>query len=103
MEFIRLFNRGKFFEAHEILESLWKETAGPERDFLKGLIQIAAAFVHIQKGTPRGARELFKTASSHFKKHPSPYKDVNTQKFLAEVERSLTAGGNFPRIKLEVK
>ena len=37
-----LFNRGKFFEAHEEWERLWLHAHGPRRLFLQGLIQIAA-------------------------------------------------------------
>ena len=67
-EFWKLFNAEKFFEAHEVLELLWRETPGPERDFYQGLIQIAAAFVHVQKGTPDGGRKLLEKASIKLKK-----------------------------------
>lgn len=40
---INLFNRKEFFEAHEVWEALWKESKDEEeRQFLQGLIQIAA-------------------------------------------------------------
>lgn len=45
LEFINLFNREKFFEAHEILELRWRQDKGEARDYYHGLIQIAAAFV----------------------------------------------------------
>jgi hypothetical protein len=37
-----LFNRGRFFDAHEAWETLWLHAHGPRRLFLQGLIQIAA-------------------------------------------------------------
>ena len=37
-----LFNRGRFFDAHEAWERLWMHAHGPTRLFLQGLIQIAA-------------------------------------------------------------
>jgi predicted metal-dependent hydrolase len=41
----RLFDAGKFFEAHEAWEERWKtSTDEDERRFLQGLIQVAAAF-----------------------------------------------------------
>lgn len=98
LEFIELFNRQKFFEAHEILEALWKEIKGPDLDFLKGLIQIAAAFVHVQKGTFGGALQLFKTASAYLQKYPSLYKGINTHNLLSAVGESLSAGKGFPQI-----
>jgi predicted metal-dependent hydrolase len=41
----RLFDTGEFFEAHEVWEGQWRvATDQVERDFLQGLIQVAAAF-----------------------------------------------------------
>jgi hypothetical protein len=64
-EFIRLFNEKEFFEAHETLEGLWLETEGEDKDFYKGLIQCAVAFVHLERGNFRGARKLYRTASEY--------------------------------------
>lgn len=43
------FNRGDYYEAHDVLEDLWLATTGPDREFYKALIQIAGAFVHLRK------------------------------------------------------
>jgi predicted metal-dependent hydrolase len=67
-EGIRLFNAQKFFEAHEALEAVWLTEQGDEKLFLHGLIQVAAAFHHYQRGNwqgfgrvlARGARKLAK-------------------------------------------
>lgn len=45
------FNRGDYYEAHDVLESLWLEQ-GREAEsaaFYKGLIQLAGGFVHMRK------------------------------------------------------
>ncbi len=55
---IRLFNRQKFFEAHEALEAVWLKSEGEEKTFLHGLIQVAAAFHHSQRRNRAGARSL---------------------------------------------
>lgn len=47
--FFHCFNRGEYYEAHDVLEDLWLETRGPDREFHKGLIQVAGAFVHLRK------------------------------------------------------
>ena len=47
--FFTCFNRGDYYEAHDVLEHLWLRTAGPDHAFFKGLIQIAGAFVHLRK------------------------------------------------------
>jgi len=45
------FNRGDYYEAHDVLESLWLEQGrdAPSADFYKGLIQLAGGFVHLRK------------------------------------------------------
>ena len=44
-----LFNRQDYYQAHDLLEHIWLQTDGPEAAFYKGLIQLAGAFVHLQK------------------------------------------------------
>jgi predicted metal-dependent hydrolase len=43
------FNEGRYYEAHDVLEDLWLETKDEHYLFYKGLIQVAGAFVHLQK------------------------------------------------------
>ena len=54
------YERGDYFEAHELLEPAWMGTADfAERAVLQGLIKLAAAYVHAVRGNPRGiARNL---------------------------------------------
>lgn len=52
------FNRGQFFEAHETWEEIWLAAPEPERTFLQGIIQLAAAFHHLQRGNRTGALSL---------------------------------------------
>ncbi len=52
---VALFNATKFFEAHEVWEDQWRLESGEPRLFLQGLIQVAAGFVKLQRGSPRGA------------------------------------------------
>ena len=86
LEFIHLFNRKEFFEAHEVLEGLWLESSPPVKDFYKGLIQCAVAFVHLQRNNFRGAKKLFKTARGYLHNYVPQYEEINTEKLLQEFE-----------------
>jgi hypothetical protein len=57
---VAAYERGDFFEAHELLEPAWMGTAElAERDLLQGLIKLSAAYVHGVRGNPLGiARNL---------------------------------------------
>jgi uncharacterized protein len=54
-EAVSLFNTERFWEAHEVLESLWRAAQGDEKRLLQGLILVCAAFVHEQKDEERVA------------------------------------------------
>jgi hypothetical protein len=43
------FNAARYYEAHDVLEHLWLRCDDGNALFYKGLIQIAGAFVHLQK------------------------------------------------------
>jgi predicted metal-dependent hydrolase len=42
-EGIELFDQGRFFEAHEAWEEIWRSTTPEPKRFFQGLIQVAAA------------------------------------------------------------
>ncbi len=48
-QFFPLFNAGEYFEAHDVLEHLWRECRDSNAIFYKGLIQIAGGFVHLRR------------------------------------------------------
>lgn len=64
------FNAGLFFECHERFEEIWQEEQSGVRDCYKGLIQIAAGFVHITRGNHFGAERLLRTALGYL----APYR-----------------------------
>lgn len=71
----REFNAGRFYEAHDVLEDLWLEggKASDDYRFHKGLIQLAGAFVHLQKGRLGPAVALFRLAEANFGGYPALY------------------------------
>ena len=84
---IVLFNRGEFFEAHEVWESLWMESYGPERPFYQGLIQAAVGLCHFCNGNQRGAVKLFHSSRAYMAKYGSPYLGLDSAAFWARMER----------------
>jgi hypothetical protein len=47
--FFECFNREDYYEAHDVLESLWLQCRDKNHFYYRGLIQIAGAFVHLKK------------------------------------------------------
>ena len=76
--YFALFNQQKFYEAHDVLEDLWlADRHGASGNFYKGLIQLAGAFVHLQKNRLRPSAALFKLAQANLGKYPSPHERLN--------------------------
>jgi predicted metal-dependent hydrolase len=59
LRFVARFDRRDYWLAHEELEDLWLEDRS---DLYKGLIQVAAAFVHIDRCNWHGATKLLASA-----------------------------------------
>jgi len=55
---IRLFNQGKYWEAHEALEEVWLKALGERKRFLQGLIQAAASLHHYVRRNQDGFGSL---------------------------------------------
>src|SRR6266571_1147204 len=69
--YVDCFHRQLFYEAHDVLEELWlADRRGPDGDFYKGLIQLAGAFVHLQKARLGPAVALLNLSQGYLKKYP---------------------------------
>src|ERR1700735_5911293 len=84
------FNRQLFYEAHDVLEDLWlKDRHGADGNFYKGLIQLAGAFVHLQKNRLRPAAALFKLARTNLEKYPRAHEYLDLENVQALIEKWL--------------
>jgi predicted metal-dependent hydrolase len=69
LAFFDCFNRQLYFDAHEVLEALWLNAPGPNHGFYKGLLQIAGAFVHVQKRRKGPALALLRLARKNLERY----------------------------------
>jgi len=85
--FFECFNRGLFYEAHDVLEELWLPARhGPDGRFYQGLIQLAGAFVHLQKDRLRPAAALFEKARANLTRYPGLHHSFRVQEALALID-----------------
>jgi predicted metal-dependent hydrolase len=76
--FFHCFNQQEFYEAHDVLEDLWlADKKGPNGDFYKGLIQLAGAFVHLQKNRLPPSAALFKLTRANLDKYPRQHEGLD--------------------------
>ena len=85
--FFSCFNGGEFYDAHDVLEALWLSVRkGPNDLFYKGLIQLAGAFVHLQKNRLRPAVALFNLAAANLAKYPAVHEDLDVAAVLEMIQ-----------------
>jgi hypothetical protein len=83
---IVLFNRGEYFEAHEVWEDLWMETAGPDKRFYQALIQAAVGLCHFCNGNVRGAIKLYHSSRDYLSRYPSPHHGLDHVAFWGQMQ-----------------
>ncbi len=83
---IALFDAGQYFEAHEALETAWREERGPIRDLYRGILQVAVGYYHIQRGNYVGARKMFKRSRRWLSQFPEEVAGIDLAQFHADFE-----------------
>jgi uncharacterized protein len=105
-EGLRCYRAREFFVAHEHWESVWLKSKEPEKTFLQGLIQVAAAFHHLQRGNPRGTRSLLQRARVRLARYPESFGGIDVTSLCKEIDEWLlaletgrtTRGNSYPQL-----
>jgi hypothetical protein len=105
---LECYRREAFFSAHEHWEAVWLQSQEPDKTFLQGLIQLTAAFHHLQRKNAQGAASLLKAALRRLEPYPAffggialaPLRD-DVRSCIQLLERDdLPFHGPFPQICL---
>lgn len=85
--YFECFNQGLYYEAHDVLEELWLPSRkGPNDAFYRGLIQLAGAFVHLQKNRIEPSARLFKMARANLVNYQSPHEHLEMEPVLSLID-----------------
>ncbi len=88
---LELFNAGEWYAAHDLFEELWHETADPERRSLQGILQVAVAQLHLQRGNRRGATIRVGEALGRLKRPGTPDLGLNLEALCRATRQRLEA------------
>jgi predicted metal-dependent hydrolase len=88
---IQLFNSGQWYACHDRFEELWHETAGPMRTVLQGILQVAVAHLHLERGNLRGATILLGEGLGRLHASPTLALGLDLEATKASVRRRLFA------------
>jgi uncharacterized protein len=84
---------GRFFEAHEELETAWRAAGADERDFYQGLVHVAVAWYQAGRGRPVATARQLEKAARRLGPFAPAHRGVDVASVLAQVERARVAVG----------
>ncbi len=82
---IEQFNQGCYFECHDTLEELWMETAGEDRLFLQGLIQVSVGFYHFFNRNFKGSASQFTKGLQKLERYRPVHRGIELHEFMRQV------------------
>ncbi len=88
-EGLRLYEAGQFFPAHEAWESVWLGSPEPEKTFLQGLIQVTAAFHHLQRDNRLGTVLLLQAALRRLDLYPASFGGISVAVLCGDIRERL--------------
>src|SRR5262245_41546484 len=88
---IIFFNQGRYFEAHEAWEDMWRAARGPLRYFYQGLVQAAVGLHHLSRGNLNGAKAQLSKSLSKLSQYPAKFCGIDNRKLIGELEEVLDA------------
>lgn len=85
---LALFERGEYFECHEVIEDLWLEVSSedPHRDLYRGVIQAAAALYQKGRGIMTGAKGLRRTSLQYLEPYRPEALGFDVEGFIKKFE-----------------
>jgi len=94
---LHLIRTGAYFEAHEELEDEWREAPAAERDFLQGLVHVAVAWLHAERGNRNGCERQLVKAQRRLGAYRPRHRGVDVDAVLEDVEsaRGVVASGSL--------
>src|SRR5512138_3390464 len=84
---LELFNRGEYFEAHELLEEAWREEPGPVRELYRGILQISVAYYHLLRGNYTGASKMFVRSRTWLSPFPDRCRGIDLALFREDYRK----------------
>jgi uncharacterized protein len=79
---------GRFFEAHEELELVWRAAPPEERNFYQGLVHVAVAWYQAGRGRPVATARQLEKAARRLGPYAPEHRGVAVRDVLAQVEHA---------------
>jgi predicted metal-dependent hydrolase len=82
---LELIRAGRYFDAHEELETAWRAAEPAERDFLQGLVHVAVAWYQAGRGNRNGCARQLEKAARRLAAYAPAHRGVDVDSLLAQI------------------
>lgn len=89
VEGFHLFNERHFWEAHEALETAWKEELGQVRYLYQGVLQTGVTYLHIERRNYPGAVKVYARSQRWLAPFPEVCRGVNVGLLRYDAARAM--------------
>ncbi len=86
---LNLFNKHKWYEAHDALEEIWNSVDGDERQVIQGILQVSVSQFHLSKGNLNGATILLGEGLGRIKNRTKINLGIDLESFCRCLENLL--------------
>lgn len=92
---IKLFNDGKYFEAHDHFEKMWINSTGDDKNFYQALTQISVGFYHLTSGNYEGAKSQLQKGKEKLAYYSKTIYNINVEEFILNLSITIEMLYNF--------
>ncbi|MCI0419683.1 MAG: DUF309 domain-containing protein [Acidobacteria bacterium] len=84
---LELFNRGFYFECHDVWEEIWGEAKGKNKIFYQALIMSAVSLYHFGNENLEGALSCLQKATRQFSQLPEIFLSLDVASFVKQMRQ----------------
>jgi predicted metal-dependent hydrolase len=85
---LEAFNRAEYFLAHEHLEDAWNEEQAADRELYRAVLQIAVAYLQIERRNYPGAAKMFLRARQWLQPLPDTCRGIDVARLRIDAENA---------------
>ena len=89
LDALNLFNKQKWYEAHDAFEDIWNTLDGDERQIIQGILQVSVSQFHLSKGNLNGATILMGEGLGRIKNRTNIDLGIDLESFCECLEELL--------------
>ena len=95
-----LIESGEYYEAHEVIEDVWRAAEEEERDFFQGLVHVAVACYQAGRGNRRGCERQLEKATRRLSPYAPDHRGLDVVDLLTQVQAAAGSYPDLPRPRL---